>query len=1021
MDDQDFDGSDETISVSARQLAVGRAGTPTEEDERSEVFVTKVEPPTELTTTEISQDVPSDKESCRDETERTASVAFGTESIGPDDADINKEEREEDTESSITTSTGNSDRPAPVKWAKWTQLTDKLHEANQKFVLKLALTAARNPFRCIVGIILLSFTLLLAGLATNFHINVEETEIYAPFDSLPRLHSNWYDTESGFEEATRGTILMIHNNGGNVLDTSAMKKVFEAVDAVRNTTGYTDVCRDGAYWDGYNQEFTCRIMSATRFWYHDVDLFDSQVQSEDDLIRQLSAQEFPGEVPVDHEYIMGNLQRDDSGNITYIPSFFVYIFLNDKGEKTLEFESAVLETLAALQDQWDQDNSLNLHLDYLSERSPSDEFRRAIEEDMFLLPIIFFVMSGFTCFVFFKDNRVQSRCLLGVGSVTTILMSLMTGFGALFIFGVPFTSMTQLLPFVVFGVGLDDTFIITGAYLRSDANLETEERIRMAMTEVGSSISVTTITTASAFLLGLTSSVPAIHWLCLYAWPTIIIDYLYQITFFVAILVLDERRIQANRKDIVICCKGNTAGAHTESGESPTSVAPMDTSGHSQHFADKVMAWYARRLLKPVSQVVVLGLFSTFFGYCIIRTTMLRQEFDVKALFPDGSYMISAMDSMYAYQERSILFHIFFRNEDQGDPAIQQQMISFVEEIQALPAFGAAPPLCWVRDLQRLQETGYYDVVEDMSFEEQIQFAMDIPAFKEGYGKDIVIDNDTGKITASRCTILAQNSFMDTVENQIDFLNDQRAVTTAQVVNQGKLDGQESFFTYKDIYLIWEFYNIAISELIMSTVLSIAAVSIITLIFIPHWSAVCFIIPMVSVVYIDLLGVMQLAGLDINAVTFVCLVISIGLIVDFLLHIMLRYVESKAPTREERVKETLETMGSSILLGGVSTLLGILPLAFSSSTIMRTVFTSLCSMVVLAVAHGLMVLPVLLSFFGPITSAFPDEPDEIYVEGNDESPSLEQGKGPLEQGPTMSPTMSDVTSPAAPIEYASHC
>ena len=59
-------------------------------------------------------------------------------------------------------------------------------------------------------------------------------------------------------------------------------------------------------------------------------------------------------------------------------------------------------------------------------------------------------------------------------------------------------------------------------------------------------------------------------------------------------------------------------------------------------------------------------------------------------------------------------------------------------------------------------------------------------------------------------------------------------------------------------------------------------------------------------------------------------------------------------------------MGASILLGGLSTFLGVVPLAFSTSTVMRTVFICLCTMVVLGLAHGLIVLPVLLSFVGPI-------------------------------------------------------
>lgn len=56
------------------------------------------------------------------------------------------------------------------------------------------------------------------------------------------------------------------------------------------------------------------------------------------------------------------------------------------------------------------------------------------------------------------------------------------------------------------------------------------------------------------------------------------------------------------------------------------------------------------------------------------------------------------------------------------------------------------------------------------------------------------------------------------------------------------------------MYLLWEFYNVAISELITTTISSVVAVSVVALVFVPHWSAIFFIVPMVSIVYIDLLG-----------------------------------------------------------------------------------------------------------------------------------------------------------------------
>jgi Niemann-Pick C1 protein len=82
------------------------------------------------------------------------------------------------------------------------------------------------------------------------------------------------------------------------------------------------------------------------------------------------------------------------------------------------------------------------------------------------------------------------------------------------------------------------------------------------------------------------------------------------------------------------------------------------------------------------------------------------------------------------------------------------------------------------------------------------------------------------------------------------------------------------------------------------------------------------------------------------------------------MHVLLRYFEVSG-TRKERVIECLETMGGSIAIGGISTFLGILPLAFSKSEIFTTVFLAFLGLVILGCAHGLILLPVILSLIGP--------------------------------------------------------
>merc|ERR1712154_298062 len=74
---------------------------------------------------------------------------------------------------------------------------------------------------------------------------------------------------------------------------------------------------------------------------------------------------------------------------------------------------------------------------------------------------------------------------------------------------------------------------------------------------------------------------------------------------------------------------------------------------------------------------------------------------------------------------------------------------------------------------------------------------------------------------------------------------------------------------------------------------------------------------------------------------------------------------SKEVTREGKVKDTLEEMGTSILIGAISTFLGVIPLALSSSNIFSTIFITFMGLVLLGASHGLIFLPVVLSLLGP--------------------------------------------------------
>ena len=130
---------------------------------------------------------------------------------------------------------------------------------------------------------------------------------------------------------------------------------------------------------------------------------------------------------------------------------------------------------------------------------------------------------------------------------------------------------------------------------------------------------------------------------------------------------------------------------------------------------------------------------------------------------------------------------------------------------------------------------------------------------------------------------------------------------------------------------------------------------------------------MVAILYIDLLGFIEICGITVSPVMYISTVMSIGLMVDFVMHVTLRYVETKSRTsRTEKTKDTLETIGASVFIGGLSTLIGVLPLALTTSEIFWTTFIIFFGLVLLGLLHGLVLLPVLLSMLGALDSILDD-------------------------------------------------
>uniref|UniRef100_A0A8C4VIF4 NPC1 like intracellular cholesterol transporter 1 n=1 Tax=Gopherus evgoodei TaxID=1825980 RepID=A0A8C4VIF4_9SAUR len=631
------------------------------------------------------------------------------------------------------------------------------------------------------------------------------------------------------------------------------------------------------------------------------------------------------------------------------------------------------------------------------QRSLEDEINRTMAEDIPIFAISYLVIFLYIALALGEYSScrrilVDSKVTLGLGGILVVLGAVFSSMGFYSYVGLPSSLIIiEVVPFLVLAVGADNIFIFVLEYQRSvqEPGERREQHIGRVLGTVAPSMLLCSFSEATCFFLGSLTRMPAVRTFALNAALAVLFDFLLQMSMFVALVSLDACRQEAARLDLCCCHRLSKAGcpARSEGLLCPfmrriytpvllnraVRALVVSGGGEREREGDSYMVQYFQYL----NQYFMVGLptyFVTTGGYNFstgpgmngvcssagCNNNSLTQKIQYATRFPNVSYLaipasswvddfidwlhplsrccrISSSDSQFCPSTNSR------SRPGQGEGTVGERVPGFRGGEQWEGTVGEGVP-------------GYGGGEHWEGWESQ----------RSSPGQGAVVLPPISP--ASR--FMAYHTPLTNSQEYTAALRAARTLATNITDSMRRVPGTDPnfrVFPYTVTYVFYEQYLTIVNEGLFNLALCL----------VPTFVVCCMLLGMdlrsglinlltIVMILVDTVGAMTLWDISYNAVSLINLVTAVGISVEFVSHLTRAFAVSTQPTRLERAKEATINMGSAVFAGvAMTNLPGIVVLAFAKAQLIQIFFFRLNLLItLLGLVHGLVFLPVLLSYFG---------------------------------------------------------
>jgi hypothetical protein len=179
-------------------------------------------------------------------------------------------------------------------------------------------------------------------------------------------------------------------------------------------------------------------------------------------------------------------------------------------------------------------------------------------------------------------------------------------------------------------------------------------------------------------------------------------------------------------------------------------------------------------------------------------------------------------------------------------------------------------------------------------------------------------------------------------------------------------DTELPVIVYHPAFIFFDQYIAILPNTLQNLGIAVGAMLIVALLMIPN--PICSFLVTLSLASIvtGVVGFMTLWQVNLDSIAMTNLILCIGFSVDFSAHISYAYISANTNSRRNSVIHSLYSLGMPVVQGSLSTILGVIVLAFTDSYIFRTFFKTMFLVISLGALHGLLFLPVFFLLAIPV-------------------------------------------------------